>query len=54
MKRLFDLLLELRIDLARRHLLRYPTLANAQNYHKLICSRSPSQVARMENGRRLA
>ena len=48
MKRILDLLLELRIDLARRRLLQRPTRLNARHFNNLIRSRSPQQVARME------
>ena len=48
MTRLLDIFHELRIDIARRRLLRHPSRANAQNFNNLIRSRSPQQVARME------
>ena len=49
MRRLFDLFHELRIHLARRHLLRHPTRVNARHFNNLIRARSAGQVARMES-----
>ena len=54
MNRLIDLLLELRIDIARRRLLRHPSRVNARHFNNLIRSRSAGQVARMESKIRTA
>lgn len=48
MRRLFDFVHELRIELARRRLLLRPSRLNAHHFNNLIRSRSPQQVARME------
>ena len=54
MKRLLDLLLELRIDLARRHFTCNPSKANYYRMAHLCQARSSGQVRRMEIKRGLA
>ena len=49
MRRLLDMLHELRIQLALWRLLRRPTRGNTQRFNNLIRARSQEQVARMES-----
>jgi hypothetical protein len=44
MNRLLDMLLEMRISLARRRLLRHPSRVNALHFNNLIRARSSGQV----------